>query len=82
MAEGLDAGWVTDLDLPRTAALRVLGNGVVPQQAAVALPAALPAPLGGDWLTAHCLPLQSRHVSRSRGPRAGAAIHPTKEDVS
>ncbi|MBQ0895193.1 hypothetical protein KBX37_19145 [Micromonospora sp. U56] len=34
---GLDGGWVTDLDLPRTAALRVLGNGVVPQQAAAAL---------------------------------------------
>ena len=34
---GLDAGWVTDLPLPRTLALRVLGNGVVPQQAAVAL---------------------------------------------
>jgi DNA (cytosine-5)-methyltransferase 1 len=34
---GLPQGWVTDLDLPRTLALRVLGNGVVPQQAAVAL---------------------------------------------
>ncbi|MGS2618085.1 hypothetical protein ACVCAH_26700 [Micromonospora sp. LZ34] len=34
---GLEPGWVTDLDLPRTAALRVLGNGVVPQQAAAAL---------------------------------------------
>jgi hypothetical protein len=34
---GLDHGWVTDLRLPRTLALRVLGNGVVPQQAAVAL---------------------------------------------
>jgi hypothetical protein len=34
---GLDAGWVTDLPLPRTLALRMLGNGVVPQQAAVAL---------------------------------------------
>lgn len=34
---GLDAGWVTDLPLPRTAALRVLGNGVVAQQAAHAL---------------------------------------------
>ncbi|QOC94389.1 hypothetical protein [Micromonospora craniellae] len=36
---GLDAGHVTDptLAVPRTAALRVLGNGVVPQQAAVAL---------------------------------------------
>jgi hypothetical protein len=34
---GLDPGWVTGLALPRTAALRVLGNGVVPQQAAAAL---------------------------------------------
>ncbi|WP_431893323.1 hypothetical protein [Micromonospora haikouensis] len=36
---GLDRHWVTHppLALPRTAALRVLGNGVVPQQAATAL---------------------------------------------
>ena len=34
---GLPAGWVTDLPLPRTAQLRALGNGVVPQQAAYAL---------------------------------------------
>jgi len=34
---GLERGYVTDLGLPRTAALRVLGNGVVPQQAAAAL---------------------------------------------
>ncbi len=34
---GLERGYVTDLGLPRTAALRVLGNGVVYQQAAVAL---------------------------------------------
>lgn len=34
---GLDEGHVTDLGLPRTLALRVLGNGVVPQQAAAAL---------------------------------------------
>jgi DNA (cytosine-5)-methyltransferase 1 len=36
---GPPVGWVTDRDLglPRTAALRVLGNGVVPQQAAAAL---------------------------------------------
>ncbi|GAA2617202.1 hypothetical protein [Paractinoplanes durhamensis] len=34
---GLDESWVTGLELPRTAALRVLGNGVVPQQAAAAL---------------------------------------------
>jgi DNA (cytosine-5)-methyltransferase 1 len=30
---GLDAGHVTDLDIPRTAQLRILGNGVVPHQA-------------------------------------------------
>ncbi len=34
---GLPAGWVTGLPLPRTQALRVLGNGVIPQQAAAAL---------------------------------------------
>ncbi len=34
---GLPDGWVTHLPLPRTQALHVLGNGVVPQQAATAL---------------------------------------------
>jgi DNA (cytosine-5)-methyltransferase 1 len=34
---GLPAGYVTDLGLPRSAELRVLGNGVVPQQAERAL---------------------------------------------
>jgi DNA (cytosine-5)-methyltransferase 1 len=34
---GLPAGWITDLPLPRTAQLRALGNGVVPQQAAHAV---------------------------------------------
>ena len=34
---GLPSGWVTDLPLPRTAQLRALGNGVVPQQAAHAV---------------------------------------------
>ena len=38
---GLDSGWVTD-HLPRTAALRVLGNGVVPQQMAHAIRTLLP----------------------------------------
>lgn len=34
---GLPAGWVTDVpDLPRNAQLKALGNGVVPQQAALA----------------------------------------------
>jgi hypothetical protein len=34
---GLPPGWVTDLPLPRTAQLRALGNGVVPQQAIYAV---------------------------------------------
>jgi DNA (cytosine-5)-methyltransferase 1 len=34
---GLPRGWMTDLPLPRTAQLRALGNGVVPQQAAYAV---------------------------------------------
>lgn len=34
---GLPAGWVTDVGLPRNAQLKALGNGVVPQQAALAL---------------------------------------------
>lgn len=35
--QGLEPGWVTGLPLPRTALLRALGNGVVPQQAAHAI---------------------------------------------
>lgn len=38
---GLPDGWVTDL-IPNRRALRVLGNGVVPQQAAAALREMLP----------------------------------------
>jgi DNA (cytosine-5)-methyltransferase 1 len=34
---GLPAGWVTAVGLSHTAQLHVLGNGVVPQQAFVAL---------------------------------------------
>ena len=34
---GLPSGYVTDLGLPRSAELRALGNGVVPQQAEEAL---------------------------------------------
>lgn len=34
---GLPAGWVTDLGLTRNEALKALGNGVVPQQAAAAV---------------------------------------------
>jgi DNA (cytosine-5)-methyltransferase 1 len=35
--QGLEPGWVTSLPLPRTAQLRALGNGVVPQRAAHAM---------------------------------------------
>lgn len=38
---GLPAGWVTDLDIPRSQQLKILGNGVVPQQAAAAVGALL-----------------------------------------
>ena len=34
---GLPEGWVSNLGLPRTAELKMLGNGVVPPQAALAL---------------------------------------------
>jgi DNA (cytosine-5)-methyltransferase 1 len=34
---GLPSGWVTGVGLSRTQQLRILGNGVVPQQAALAL---------------------------------------------
>ncbi|GAB1512494.1 hypothetical protein JCM33774_45360 [Actinophytocola sp. KF-1] len=53
---GLPEGWVTDLSLPRTAQLRALGNGVVPQQATHAvsvLLADLAALLHLDQLS-HC----------------------------
>ena len=36
---GLPAGHVTEVDIPRTAQLKALGNGVVPQQALMALEA-------------------------------------------
>ena len=34
---GLPAGYITSLGLSRTAELKMLGNGVCPQQAALAL---------------------------------------------
>ena len=41
---GLPEGWVTDTGIPRAAQMKALGNGVVPQQAALALRMLL----GGD----------------------------------
>jgi DNA (cytosine-5)-methyltransferase 1 len=41
--QGLPEGWVTDVPgLSRNAQLKALGNGVVPQQAALALRRLLP----------------------------------------
>jgi DNA (cytosine-5)-methyltransferase 1 len=34
---GLEKGWVTDMDIPLTQKFKLLGNGVVPQQAYYAL---------------------------------------------
>ena len=39
---GLPDGWVTNTGIPRNAQLKALGNGVVPQQAALALSILLP----------------------------------------
>ena len=43
---GLPEGWVTGVGIPRSAQLKALGNGVVPQQAALALSILIPR-LGG-----------------------------------
>lgn len=34
---GLPAGWVTDVGIPSNAQLKALGNGIVPQQMALAI---------------------------------------------
>lgn len=39
---GLPSGWITDLGLPRSAELKILGNGVVPAQAYAAISSLLP----------------------------------------
>ena len=47
---GVPEGWITDVDLSRNEMLRACGNGVVPQQAALALRVLLegiPLPAGG-----------------------------------
>ena len=42
---GLSEGWVTDTGISHVAQLKALGNGVVPQQAALALTHLLPLAL-------------------------------------
>jgi len=39
---GLPEGWVDNVDIPYGAKLKLLGNGVVPQQASLALSLLLP----------------------------------------
>jgi DNA (cytosine-5)-methyltransferase 1 len=45
---GLPSGWVSDLDLSRAQKLKMLGNGVVPQQAFHALQLLLNEPTTRD----------------------------------
>ncbi|MFE5566612.1 hypothetical protein ACFQ68_16620 [Amycolatopsis japonica] len=68
---GLPPGWVTaaHLDLPRTAQLRALGNGVMPQQAAHALRLLL------DDLTHLHHPSASTAKASARGRRTGIRSH-------
>ncbi|MFC3454349.1 hypothetical protein [Amycolatopsis speibonae] len=68
---GLPSGWVTadHLDLPRTAQLRALGNGVMPQQAAHALRLLLE-----DLTHLHC-PSASTAKTSTRGRRTSTRPH-------
>jgi len=63
---GLPEGWVTDVITKRGPALRCLGNGVVPQQAALALGLLDPhASHGGGGVTFH--DLRHGHVRQVSG---------------
>jgi DNA (cytosine-5)-methyltransferase 1 len=53
---GLPPGFVTGIQLPRSAHLRLLGNGVVPQQAAAALCQLVGIAVGVPFTTAHLQP--------------------------
>ncbi|VVJ22678.1 DNA-cytosine methyltransferase [Amycolatopsis camponoti] len=89
---GLPPGWATadHLDLPRTAQLRALGNGVMPQQAAHALrllladlthlnhpPAGVPLPVPARPRgTARPSTGTSRPADAARARRAGTGARP------
>jgi len=53
---GLPKGFVTDLDLPYSAKHRVLGNGVVPQQATAVLRLLVDIAVGGVTDSVYDLP--------------------------
>lgn len=57
----LPAGWVTDIITTRTAALRLLGNGVVPAQAAYALRLLMKGAGRSDEPTSDSRPTQDEH---------------------
>ncbi|MGR6320754.1 hypothetical protein Q2K19_22025 [Micromonospora soli] len=85
---GLPAHWVTDpsFGLPRTAALRVLGNGVVPAQAATALRLLLcryrdPCHTAGGSSRAGQLGCPRRATSRSLGLPLATATHRRSSDA-
>lgn len=69
---GWPAGWVTDLDISRNDQLRIISNGVVPQQAAAAL----------QWLLSVCevaasLAVTSRTPATAKASASTAAARPT-----
>ncbi|MGW3808700.1 hypothetical protein [Micromonospora sp. NPDC005113] len=78
---GLDPGWVTDLDLPRTAALRVLGNGVVPQQAAAALRLLLCPHRWATDMTSPAPTRPPRQAGQPTTPPVSTVVPPTKKDA-
>jgi len=67
---GLPDGWVTGVDIPRSAQLKALGNGVVPQQAALAL-----AMLDGDGAAVYAAPERLLPTPKaSDGPNGGPGM--------
>jgi DNA (cytosine-5)-methyltransferase 1 len=79
---GLDDGYVSGLDLPRTAQLRVLGNGVVPQQAQSGRAI---AEFGDPTGTSHRITAQSdvnRHRAASCLSSPPPPHHPLGEETS
>lgn len=73
---GLPAGWITDVGLSRNDELKACGNGVVPQQAALALQILL----DGAFLQGSSIPVLPTVMANSpmRNSRRSMVTHPTK----
>lgn len=70
--QGLSGGWVTDVPgLSRNAMLKALGNGVVPQQAALALPLMLER-AGLSWMLRWDRDVPQDAPAAVRGPEDGS----------